>query len=72
MRANSAGIRGNDLKKICDELFGQPRNQGSSHYVYKMPWPGDPRINIQRKGTHAKPYQVKQVLAAIEKLRGAN
>ncbi|WP_255562040.1 hypothetical protein [Zooshikella harenae] len=41
--------------------------------MYKTPWPGDPRVNIQEgKGGKAKPYQVRQVLAAIEKLEGIN
>jgi hypothetical protein len=38
--------------------------------VFKTPWPGDPRVNIQKsKGGAAKPYQVRQVLKAIEKLK---
>jgi hypothetical protein len=36
--------------------------------VFKTPWPGDPRVNIQDKGGKAKAYQVKQVLTAIKKL----
>ena len=39
----------------------------TSHYVFKMPWSGDPRVNVQNKGGKAKPYQVKQVLTAIKK-----
>ena len=35
-----------------------------------MPWPGDPRVNIQENKGFAKAYQVKQVLQAIEKLGG--
>ncbi len=35
--------------------------------VFRMPWPGNPRVNIQRKGAKAKAYQVRQVLAAIDK-----
>jgi hypothetical protein len=38
--------------------------------VYKTPWIGDPRINIQNDGGRAKAYQVRQVLMAIEKLEG--
>ncbi len=34
----------------------------------RPPWPGDPRINIQNHKGRAKPYQVRQVLLAIEKL----
>jgi hypothetical protein len=36
--------------------------------VIKTPWPGDPRVNIQNAKGKAKPYQVRQVLQAIEKL----
>lgn len=59
----------NDLLAICTHFFGQPRQSGTSHAVFKTPWPGDPRVNIQRsKGGEAKPYQVRQVLKAIDKL----
>lgn len=72
MQDNPAGVTFADLKKVCDEYFGQPRNRGSSHHVYRMPWAGDPRINIQKKGNKAKEYQVRQVLAAIAKLKEGN
>jgi hypothetical protein len=55
-------------EKICDSYFGKPRQSGSSHRVYKMLWSGDPRVNIQNDKGKAKAYQVKQVLAAIDKL----
>jgi hypothetical protein len=45
-----------------------PRQKKSSHCVYKTPWQGDPRINIQNDKGKAKAYQVKQVLLIIEKL----
>jgi len=49
--------------------FGPPRQSGSSHAVFKTPWRGDPRVNIQAdKNGKANQYQVKQVLAAIERL----
>lgn len=35
----------------------------------KMPWPGNPRVNIQNEKGKAKRYQVRQVLAAIAKLK---
>ncbi len=71
IRKNPKNIRFNDLAKLCDHFFGEPRQQGTSHRVYKMPWVGDPRVNIQKgKNGEAKTYQVKQVLAAIEKLKG--
>lgn len=71
MRKNPKGVRFADLAKVCDELFGAPRQQGTSHRVYRMPWAGDPRVNIQNDKGKAKPYQVGQVLAAIDKLKGA-
>ncbi|NBC48029.1 MAG: toxin HicA [Gammaproteobacteria bacterium] len=66
-RANPANIRFSDLRKLCEYYFGSPRQSGS-HLVFKTPWPGDPRVNIQEYHGKAKPYQVKQVLAAIDKL----
>lgn len=67
MKANPKGVRFSDLRKVCEHYFGKPRQSGSSHCIYKMPWPGDPRVNIQNHKGKAKPYQVKQVLLAIEK-----
>ena len=58
-----------DLSKVCDHYFGEPRQRGTSHRVYKMPWPGDPRVNIQNDKGKGKPYQIRQVLKAIAKLR---
>jgi hypothetical protein len=57
-----------DLLQICIKYFGNPRIYGS-HHIFKMPWQGDPRINIQRDGNMAKEYQVKAVIKAIEKLK---
>ena len=68
MRQNPKGIRFRDLCKVCDFYFGEPRQVGSSHRVYKTPWPGDPRVNLQNDKGMAKAYQVKQVLLAIERL----
>jgi len=65
---NSQNVRFADLVKVCNHYFGEPRQQGSSYCVYKTPWAGDPRVNIQNKNGKAKPYQVKQILSAIEKL----
>ena len=69
MRRNPTGVRFADLDHVCDHYFGSARQQGTSHRIYKTPWLGDPRVNIQKsKGGKAKPYQVRQVLRAIEKL----
>lgn len=70
MRDNPQGIRFSELEKVCDHYFGPPRQRATSHSVYKTPWAGDPRVNLQRdKGGKAKAYQVKQVLQAIDKKR---
>ena len=65
---NPNNVMFSDLLQICTEHFGEPRITGS-HHIFKMPWVGDPRINIQKDGKMAKPYQVKAVKRAIEKLK---
>ena len=66
-------VRFSDLAKLCEHYFGPPRNKGTSHHVYKTPWIGDPRVNIQlSKNGKAKPYQVKQVLEAIKRIKEQN
>jgi len=68
MRRNPRQVWFKDLCRICDHFFGEPRKRTGSHRVYKTPWPGNPRINIQNHKGKAKAYQVKQVLLALEKL----
>ncbi len=68
LQSNSKGVRFNELVRICDHFFGAPRQSGTSHRVYRTPWPGDPRVNIQNDKGMAKAYQVRQVIRALEKL----
>ena len=68
MQRNPKGIRFADLCKVCEHYFGAHRQSASSHRIYKMPWQGDPRVNIQNAKGKAKAYQVKQVLSAIRRL----
>jgi hypothetical protein len=70
MRDEPANIRFSELRQVCESYFGEPRQQGSSHLIFKTPWPGDPRVNIQDANGKAKPYQVRQALRAIDKLAG--
>lgn len=70
MRTNPKGVRFSELEKVCGHYFGSARQNSGSHRIYKTPWPGDPRVNIQNSHGKAKAYQVKQVLQAIEKLKG--
>jgi hypothetical protein len=64
---NPKDVSFGDLCKVCEYYFGEGRQKGS-HIIYKTPWQGDPRINIQNDNGKAKAYQVRQVQKAIEKL----
>lgn len=68
MRREPANVRFADLAKVCESYFGKSRQVGTSHSIFKTLWVGDPRINIQDDKGKAKPYQVRQVLLAIQKL----
>lgn len=68
MRNNPRAVRFTDLEKVCRHYFGPPRHHSTSHQIYKTPWPGDPRVNIQNTKGKAKPYQVRQLIAAIDRL----
>lgn len=68
MRRAPAQVRYADLFKVCVAHFGEPRQRGTSHAIFKTPWPGDPRVNIQNDKGKAKPYQVRQVLSALDRL----
>jgi predicted HicB family RNase H-like nuclease len=37
MRREPANIRFSELRKVCEHFFGPPRQQGSSHLVFKPP-----------------------------------
>lgn len=67
LRNSRRGLRFAELARICDRYFGPPRQRGS-HLIYSVPWPGDPRVNIQSRRGMAKPEQVDQVVKAIERL----
>ena len=67
---SETNIRFTRLLAITEKFFGKPRNRGTSHYPFKTPWQGKPRINLQKgKGGKAKPYQVRQVKQALIKLK---
>ncbi len=75
MKANPVDVRFADACKVADHFFGEPTQHGTSHRVWKMPWPGNPRVNMQDDKGKAKAYQVRQLLEAVERrlnqLRGA-
>ena len=64
---NPRNVLFSDLLKICKKYFGKLRIRGS-HYIFKTPWKGDPRINLQKVDKMAKFYQVRDVKKAIEKM----
>jgi hypothetical protein len=70
MRSSPQNVRFAEACTVANAFFGEPRQQGSSHRVWKMPWAGDPRVNMQEsKGGKAKAYQVQQLLTAVDRYR---
>ena len=68
LEENENNIRFSQLLAVCEKIFGNYRVSGS-HHIFKTPWQGDPRINLQKiKGNKAKPYQVQQVLRSLRKM----
>ena len=72
LKRSTSNVRFATLCKICDYYFGEARQKGSSHRIYKTPWRDDPFINIQEKDGKGKDYQVKQVIKAIKRLEIEN
>lgn len=69
LSSDKGKVRFSQLLKVCEEFFGNYRVNGS-HHIFKTPWQGDPRINLQKgKDKNAKPYQVRQVLNGLRKLK---
>jgi hypothetical protein len=68
LERNEYQVRFSRLLVICNDFFGEPRIVGS-HHIFKTPWTGDPRINLQRDKGNAKPYQVRQVLRCLRRLK---
>ena len=62
-----AAIRFDDLCQLLESLGFEKRVRGSHHLFRRSGV--EERINLQRTGAHAKPYQVKQVRAVILKAK---
>ncbi|MGA2448000.1 MAG: toxin HicA [Polyangiaceae bacterium] len=70
MRSHPQNVRYVDACTVANAFFGEPRQHGTSHRVWKMPWAGDPRVNMQEsKGGKAKAYPVRQLLTAVDRYR---
>lgn len=67
LERNPSGVRFAELSKTLQRWFGEPRTKGS-HCIYRTPWQGDPRLNIQDANGEAKAYQVRQAIKALRKL----
>jgi hypothetical protein len=67
LEGSRANIRFREVVAICTHFFGEPRIRGS-HHIFRTPWPGNP-LNLQAEGSHAKRYQVDQVIRALRKLQ---
>jgi hypothetical protein len=67
LEGSRANIRFREVVAICTHFFGEPRIRGSYH-IFGTPWPGNP-LNLQAEGSHAKRYQVDQVIRALRKLQ---
>ena len=71
MRRNPKNIRFADAVRCAEWYFGPPRVHGS-HHVFKTPWPGDPRVNLQNRHGVVARYQIDQLIRAIERLGNDN
>ena len=68
LEKNPKDVRFARLMTLCETFFGAPRMSSGSHRIFKTPWAGDPRINVQERGGKAKPEQVKNVIKALHRL----
>ena len=60
---SDANIRFDDLRTFLLRL-GFVERVSSSHHIFRKEGIRE-RLNIQRDGSHAKPYQVRQVRQAV-------
>lgn len=72
LRRNPRNVPWPELVSLCDTLFGQPTRITGSHRIYDVRWSESGLLVLQPHGPSAKPYQVRQVLRAIEELEAQN
>lgn len=72
MRRNPRGVSWAELVGVCDALFGKPARITGSHRIYDVRWSASRLLVLQPRGSSAKPYQVRQVLRAIDELGHRN
>ena len=64
---SDAAIRFDELRRLLLALGFEERTRGSHHLFVKSGIVE--RINLQRDGSHVKPYQLRQVRAIIAKYK---
>jgi len=62
---SDANIRFEELRSLLINLEFEERVRGS-HHIFRRP-DVEERLNLQREGANAKPYQVRQVRAILLK-----
>ena len=66
IRQSRKNVKFNDAKKLVLALgFELDRTKGS-HFIFKHPAHETAFLNLQESGGEAKPYQLKQILNAID------
>jgi len=65
--SSDANIPFDELRRLLLRLGFEERVR-SSHHIFRKQGVEE-RINLQRDGSHAKPYQVRQVRAIIVKYK---
>lgn len=66
IRSNPKDVAWADLVAVCDLCFGMARQGRGSHLIYDTPWMDHPLLVLQPRKGKAKPYQVRQVLRALD------
>ena len=56
---SDANIRFDDLRNLLFSVGFEERKRGS-HHLFSRPGVAE-RVNLQQDGSHAKPYQVRQI-----------
>jgi predicted RNA binding protein YcfA (HicA-like mRNA interferase family) len=65
-QGNTANVRFTDAQRLVEALgFELDRTRGS-HHIYRHPTLQE-KINLQPVGRQAKPYQLRQVHAIVER-----
>ena len=72
MKNSPQNVRYADLLAVCRAFFGEPRQRGNSHTVFKMSWQGDPRINIQKSGDKPTPIKCGNFYLPLKNCKGNN